>query len=61
MNDVVTYKNGSYRYIRGPFQYSGGVAAEPAFVIERARFLRAMSIKHGFEAIEAHLTGLGRP
>jgi len=61
MDETAVFKNGSYRYIRGPFQYSGGVAAEPGFIIERARFLQAISIKHGFEAIEAHLTGLGRP
>ena len=61
MDETTIFKNGSYRYIRGPFQYSGGVAAEPGFIIKRARFMQAISIKHGFEAIEAYLTGLGRP
>ena len=61
MDDVATFKRGSYRYIRGPFQYSGGVAAEPGFMIERIIFSQITPIKHGFEVIEAHLKDLGRP
>jgi hypothetical protein len=47
--------------VRGPFQYSGGVAAEPGFAIERVRFARPVPIEEGFRRIEAHLTEIGRP
>jgi len=51
---------GGYRFIPGPFQYSGGVAAEPGFRIERARFRRPLPLAQGFAAVEAHLAALGR-
>jgi hypothetical protein len=56
-----TFAPGGYRFIPGPFQYSGGVAAEPGFRIERARFTRLLPLAEGFAAIEAHLASLGRP
>ncbi len=61
MVETAVFAAGSYRYIPGPFQYSGGVAAEPGFAIERARFPRPLPMVEGFHAIEAHLTALSRP
>jgi hypothetical protein len=61
MVETAEFGAGGYRYVRGPFQYSGGVAAAPGFAIERARFSRRPSIADGFAAIEAHLSALGRP
>ena len=55
-----TFAPGGYRFIPGPFQYSGGVAAEPGFRIERARFARPLPLAQGFDAVEAYLTSLGR-
>jgi hypothetical protein len=55
------FEAGGYRYARGPFQYSGGVAAEPGFAIERARFSRPLPMVEGFRAIEAYLSSVGRP
>jgi hypothetical protein len=52
---------GNYRFLPYQFQYSGGVAAEPGFRIERARFKRPIPLQQGFDAIEAHLARLGRP
>ena len=52
---------GGYRYLPGVFQYSAGVAAEPGFTIERARFHQHVSLGEGFQAIAAHLRALGRP
>ena len=40
MAETTVFEPGGYRYARGRFQYSGGVSAEPGFVIERARFAR---------------------
>ena len=51
---------GGYRFITHQFQYSGGVAAEPGFRIERARFARPVPLAAGFDAIEAYLGGIGR-
>ena len=35
---VPVFAAGNYRYIKAFFQYSAGVAAEPGYEIERARF-----------------------
>jgi hypothetical protein len=61
MAETAVFGAGGYRYVRGPFQYSGGAAAEPGFAIERVRFQRPLPIVDGFAAIEAHLTALDRP
>ncbi len=58
---VQTFSPGGYRFIEHAFQYSGGVAAEPGFAIERAWFARPLPLNAGFDAIEAHLTRIGRP
>jgi len=61
MAETALFAPGGYRYVRGPFQYSGGVAAEPGFAIERVRFARPVPVAEGFQRIEAHLTAIGRP
>ncbi|MBK19631.1 MAG: hypothetical protein CMM52_12425 [Rhodospirillaceae bacterium] len=59
--ETAIFEPGGYRYVRGPFQYSGGVAAESGFAIERARFKSPVPLVEGFEQIEAHLKELERP
>ena len=61
MAETALFEAGGYRYMRGPFQYSGGVAAEPGFAIERVRFATPQPMQAGFAAIEAHLRAIGRP
>ena len=61
MAETTVFEPGGYRYVRGRFQYSGGVSAEPGFVIERARFARPVPIDEGFRRIETYLDALGRP
>lgn len=61
MVETAVFDKGNYRYVRGPFQYSGGVAAEPGYMIERVRFARPVPLVDGFERIEKHITALGRP
>ena len=58
---VQPFAPGGYRFLTHAFQYSGGVAAEPGFEIVRARLRRALPLQQGFDAVEAHLTSLGRP
>jgi len=52
---------GGYRYIPGVFQYSGGVAAEPGFEIERVVLRAPLPMREGFRRVEAHLNSIGRP
>ena len=61
MVEIAKFEAGGYRYIRGAVQYSGGVAAEPGFAIERVRFRGRPAIEAGFAAIEAYLIRIGRP
>ena len=41
---VPVFSAGNYRYIKAVFQYSGGVAAEAGFEIERAQFLKPLPL-----------------
>jgi hypothetical protein len=50
-----------YRFIPAVFQYSAGVAAEPGFRIERARFAAPVPMAEGWRRIAAHLDALGLP
>ncbi len=61
MADVAPVPGAGYRYLRGVFQYSAGVAAEPGFQIERVRFLRPAPLAEGLRAVEAHLKRIERP
>lgn len=61
MSTVAVFEPGGYRYIPAVFQYSSGVAAEPGYEIERARFFAPLPLAEGFAAVERHLVALGRP
>jgi len=58
---TAAFAPGGYRYIPAVFQYSGGVAAEPGFAIERMRFHRPVPLAEGFARIEQMLRDAGRP
>ncbi|MGD9943835.1 MAG: hypothetical protein AB7L76_08990 [Burkholderiaceae bacterium] len=61
MSEVLSLHGGGYRYIKGVFQYSGGVIAEAGHRIVRARFSKVPSLEDGFNAIRSHLQSIGRP
>lgn len=61
MSEIGEFEDGGYRFIRGVFQYSGGVAPRPGHRIERATLRASMPLADGFAAAEAHLARLGRP
>jgi len=61
MAKVVVFKPGGYRYISAFFQYSGGVAAEEGFEIERARLAKPVPLEQGFKLVESHFKAIGRP
>lgn len=54
-------QDGSYRFIPAVYQYSGGVAAEPGFRIERAQLASPVALDKGLALIEAHLKRIDRP
>src|SRR3954447_25675878 len=57
---IQPFSAGNYRFLTHAFQYSGGVAADPGYAIERARFVRPLPLAQGFDAIEAYLARHGR-
>jgi hypothetical protein len=61
MGEVLEFAVGGYRFLKGVFPYSAGVAALPGFEIERALFFRPPPLEAGFQAVKAHLASLGRP
>jgi hypothetical protein len=56
-----TFTPGGYRYIPAVFQYSGGVAAEPGFAIERVAFRAPVPLKEGFRRAAEIIKAAGRP
>lgn len=58
---VQNFLLGGYRFIPAVFQYSGGVAAEVGFRIERVVFRSPLSLALGFQRAEAIITARGRP
>ncbi len=61
MSDIISLEQAGYKYLRGVFQYSAGVASLPDFEIERVRFKKPLPLRDGFAAIKEHLENLGRP
>ena len=61
MTALPVFDAGNYRYIKAVFQYSAGVAAQPGYAIERARFAKPLPLSDGFAAVESYLQGIGRP
>lgn len=60
MAELPVFEPGSYRYIKAVFQYSGGVAAQPGYEIERVRFAKPLPLREAYAAVEAHLKAIGR-
>lgn len=58
---VQVFGPGAYRYIPAVFQYSGGVAAEAGFQIERVVFHTPLPLAAGFRRAEAIIKARGRP
>lgn len=61
MPEVLANETAGYRFIKGVFQYSAGVAALPGYQIHRVRFARPLPMADGFLAIESYLKAQGRP
>jgi hypothetical protein len=58
---VSIFTPGGYRFIKGVFQYSAGVAALPGYRIERVTFRERLPLDAGFAAAERIMAAAGRP
>ena len=58
---ATVFEAGGYRYVPGVSQYSAGVVAQPGYALHRVRFTEPVPLAQGFDRIQAHLKGIGRP
>ena len=58
---ALSFEPGGYRFAKGVFQYSAGVAAMPGYRIVRVRFRHPVALADGFRRIEAIVGAAGRP
>ena len=61
MAEVIACPDGGYRFIKGVFQYSAGVAAEPGFEVVRVRLSSPVPLANGFALLKRHIESAGRP
>jgi hypothetical protein len=59
MAEVIALPERGFRFVKGVFQYSAGVAALPGYRMERARFAEPVPLDEGFSRVQAYLTGRG--
>ena len=58
---VMAFEPGGYRFIKGVFQYSAGVAAMPGYRLVRVRFHRPVPLAEGFGRVQTVIESTGRP
>src|SRR5262245_12929935 len=58
---VLDFAPGGYRFIKGVFQYSAGVAALPGFRLVRVRFHRPVPLAEGFGRVQTVIEQAKRP
>jgi len=61
MQTTIDFPAGGYRFVKGVFQYSAGVAALPGHRLVRVRFRNPVPLTHGFDRIKTILSAAGRP
>jgi hypothetical protein len=59
--ETFDFSAGGYRFIKGGFPFSAGVAALPGHRIVRVRFKSPVPLAEGFRRIESTLSAAGRP
>jgi hypothetical protein len=58
---LVENKRGNYSFLKGIAPYSAGVVAEAGFEVVHVRLPSYLSLQTGFDIVEKHLKGAGRP
>jgi hypothetical protein len=61
MAETLVFEPGGYRFVKGVFQYTAGVAALPGHRIVRVRFKYPVPLDDGVKRIEQIITDAGRP
>ncbi len=61
MKNTIDFEKGGYRFVKGVFQYSAGVAALPGHRLVRVRFHNPVPLAEGFKRIEEILAAAGCP
>ncbi len=58
---VFDFSCGNYKYLRGGFQYSGGVSSLSGYIIKHVRFAAPLPLQAGFERVRQFLIDAGQP
>jgi hypothetical protein len=58
---ALSFKPGGYRFVKGVFQYSAGVAAMSGYRILRVQFRQPVPLDEGFRRAEQIIGAAGRP
>jgi hypothetical protein len=58
---VMAFEPGGYRFIKGVFQYSAGVAAMPGYRLVRGRFHSPVPLAEGFRRVQTVIESAGLP
>lgn len=61
MSQTVPFNQGGYSFVKGVFQYSAGVRANPGHRIVRVRLAQSIPLHSGFRLVEEWLYDRGRP
>ena len=59
--ETSTFEPGGYRFVKGVFQYSAGIAPLPGHRLTRVMFRNPVPLDEGFRRIEAIIKAAGRP
>jgi hypothetical protein len=59
--ETLTFEPGGYRFIKGVFQYSAGIAPQPGYRLTRVMFRTPVPLDEGFRKIEGTIKAVGRP
>jgi len=55
MSEAIGFPDGGFRFLKGVFAYSSGVAVDAGFKIERARFRMPVPLEEGFRRFAVYL------
>ncbi len=59
--ETLTFEPGGYRFVKGVFQYSAGIAPQPGHRLTRVMFRDPVPLDEGFRRIEAIIKAAARP
>ena len=57
----MNFEPGGYRFVKGVFQYSAGIAPLPGYRLVRVMFREPVPLAEGFRRVETMIKAAGRP